>query len=115
MTSESELPEVDWDEVVRASYDATLVGPDNELEIVAVVQKIQRDAFEAGRQSVLRDGAVRTAMLDAKMYWLDSADKADGAIGKQVATLIANVFGDTADTYRMRTPVIDNTVELPTL
>ncbi len=115
MTSESELPEIDWDNVVRAAYDAALTGPDNEFEIITVVKKIQSDAFEAGRLSVLREGAVRTAMLDAKMYWLDSADKADGAIGKQVATLIANVFGDTADTYRTRTPVVDNTVELPTL
>lgn len=89
-------PEIDYDELFVA-VDRDRNDP---AALSTYVSDLVDQAYEAGRQDILTEGPVRVAMLDGQTYWLDQAEKADGAVGRVVAETVATAFAAEADKYR---------------
>jgi hypothetical protein len=58
------------------------------------------EVFELGRQSVLTEGAARTALLEAQSRWLDEADSASTPTLRTLARVMADAFAQEAARHK---------------
>lgn len=69
------------------------------MPLITLIEVYVQDAYEAGRQDGLMEGA-RRAMLDAQSRWLDEAETVKHPTSTAIAMLFAEQFAREAERYK---------------
>jgi hypothetical protein len=90
-------------EDIEINYDRLYEGVEhfNDAAMISdYVRELVEEAFELGRQSVLTEGAARTALLEAQSRWLDEADGASTPTLRTLARVMADAFAQEAARFK---------------